>query len=123
MRQVSDTIDRALEFAQLTKSELARRVGVTKQSVNGWFNRGVNPTVDNLALIARETGTVLVIDLVPPGELRHVRLDAHEVALLTKLRELYDHDAASAVQSAQDLSDQLTVKIRRIQASKATAVR
>ena len=52
-------IARARRKAKLNQSQLARLIGVTRASVNGWEKRGGNPRLDNLRKIARITRTPL----------------------------------------------------------------
>ncbi|WP_341871065.1 helix-turn-helix transcriptional regulator [Enterobacter hormaechei] len=37
---LSDRLTKVLKTRKMSKSELARRVGVTPQAVNNWFSRG-----------------------------------------------------------------------------------
>lgn len=57
MTSMSLRIRRARTQAQLTQSELARRLGVQRSAVTQWErDHGTTPSVDHLAQIATETG-------------------------------------------------------------------
>ena len=49
------------ERAGLSRSELARRIGVCVQSVCNWEDRKASPTVDKIIAICNATGFELII--------------------------------------------------------------
>ncbi|HFP9401523.1 TPA: helix-turn-helix domain-containing protein [Klebsiella michiganensis] len=54
-----ERLQRALEEAGISQSELGRRVGVNSQSVSGWCNSGIIPRKEKLALLPEALGKPL----------------------------------------------------------------
>lgn len=54
-----ERLQRVLNEAGISQSELGRRVGATSQSVNGWCQSGILPRKDVLDLLPKATGKPL----------------------------------------------------------------
>ena len=54
-----ERLQRALDEAGISQSELGRRVGVNSQSVSGWCNSGIVPRKEKLALFPQALGKPL----------------------------------------------------------------
>ncbi|EIW9130669.1 MULTISPECIES: helix-turn-helix domain-containing protein [Klebsiella] len=89
-----ERLQRALEEAGISQSELGRRVGVNSQSVSGWCNSGIIPRKEKLALLPEALGKPLYWFFMTDEEEQSVTAVTQSKTVLnerqSKLLEVFD---------------------------------
>lgn len=89
-----ERLQRALDQAGISQSELGRRVGVNSQSVSGWCNSGIIPRKEKLAMFPEALGKPLYWFFMTDEEEQHLLAVTQSKTVLndrqSKLLEVFD---------------------------------
>lgn len=86
MTTLSERINAALEYRKMSQSELARRLGVTRQAVSLWCAAGTKDiSATNAMLIAKELEVDPYWLVLGKGEMKPPkRLEEHEIKMVLR---------------------------------------
>ena len=108
-------LQRALEEAGISQSELGRRVGVNSQTVSNWCNTGNFPRKEKLALFPEALGKPLYWFFLSDEEEAHLKaksesktiLNEKQAALLEVFDQLPEVEQTMFIQLASDRLEEL----------------
>lgn len=90
-----------------SRSELARRAGVTPAAVTNWLNGHASPKMASLEAIAQAGGRRLSVQLLAPGDPESMTLTPEEALYIRRLRALRQYDDVRADEAVSLATKQL----------------
>ncbi|WP_289171635.1 helix-turn-helix transcriptional regulator [uncultured Parasutterella sp.] len=105
MTTLSERINAALEYRKMSQSELARRLGVTRQAVSLWCAAGTKDiSATNAMLIAKELEVDPYWLVLGKGEMKPPkRLEEHEIKMVNVMQKLDEDSKNLAIKLIEQL--------------------